>query len=337
MGDECDEILGANLLGVTVVTLGGRAAAFAVVSAFAGSGDGADGRFERLVRGDDTGRDCDERVGVHGCRPVAAPSISSLSPSSGPVGTSVTISGANLSGATAVTLGGRAAAFSVVSASQVRATVPTGASSGSFAVTTPGGTATSGSAFTVVAPVAAPSISSLSPSSGPVGTSVTISGANLSGATAVTLGGRAAAFSVVSASQVRATVPTGASSGSFAVTTPGGTATSGSAFTVVAPVAEPSISSLSPSSGPVGTSVTISGANLSGATAVTLGGRAAAFSVVSASQVRATVPTGASSGSFAVTTPEGLRRAGRRSRLWHRWRLRRSRRCRRRVARWGRA
>ena len=165
---------------------------------------------------------------------VAAPSISSLSPSSGPVGTSVTISGANLSGVTAVTLAGRAASFSVVSASQVRATVPSGASSGSFAVTTPGGTATSGSAFTVVTPVAAPSISSLSPSSGPVGTSVTISGANLSGATVVTLDGRAVPFVVMSASQIVATVPSGASSGSFAVTTPGGTATS-KRFRVITP------------------------------------------------------------------------------------------------------
>jgi IPT/TIG domain-containing protein len=235
--------------------------------------------------------------------PVAAPSISSLSPTSGPVGTSVTISGANLSGATAVTLAGRAAQFTVVSASQVRATVPSGASNGSFAVTTPGGTATSGS-FTVVVPVAAPSISSLSPTSGPVGTSVTITGTNLGTATSVTLAGRAAQFTVVSASQVRATVPTGATSGPFAVTTPGGTATSGS-FTVAASAAAPSISSLSSSSGPVGTSVTITGTNLGTATSVTLDGRPVPYVVMSATQIVASVPAGATSGSFVVTTPDG--------------------------------
>ncbi len=158
--------------------------------------------------------------------PVQAPSISGLSPSSGPVGTSVTLSGANLSGATAVTLAGKAASFTVVSSSQVRATVPAGATSGSFAVTTPGGTATSGQ-FTVVVPATpAPSISGLSPYSGPVGTSVTISGSNLGAVTSVTLGGQLVPYVVMSGSQIVASVPPGAKSGSFAVITPGGTATS---------------------------------------------------------------------------------------------------------------
>src|SRR5207247_8012070 len=71
--------------------------------------------------------------------------------------------------------------------------------------------------------------------------------------------------------QITATVPNGATSGPIQVSTPGGTATSASSFTVTTPPAPPSISSFSPTSGPVGTSVTITGTNFTGATAVQIG------------------------------------------------------------------
>lgn len=77
------------------------------------------------------------------------PSISSFSPTSGAVGTSVTISGANFTGATAVKFNGTSASYTVNSASQITATVPSGATSGPISVTTPSGSATSSSSFTV--------------------------------------------------------------------------------------------------------------------------------------------------------------------------------------------
>jgi Ca2+-binding RTX toxin-like protein len=84
--------------------------------------------------------------------PPAAPSLASFAPSSGPPGTRVTLTGSNLSGTTAVTFGGAAAGFTVVSATEVAATVPGGAATGPITVTTPGGTATTATAFTVTAP-----------------------------------------------------------------------------------------------------------------------------------------------------------------------------------------
>ena len=80
-----------------------------------------------------------------------APLVSGFTPSSGPVGTSVTISGYGLSNATGVTFNGRAAtSFVVDSATQVTAKVPAGATSGKIGVTTVAGTSTSAQSFTVV-------------------------------------------------------------------------------------------------------------------------------------------------------------------------------------------
>ena len=81
-----------------------------------------------------------------------APALTSFVPTSGPVGTSVTITGSNLSGATAVKFNGTTAAFAVNSDTQITATVPAGATTGTISVTTPGGTATSSASFTITSP-----------------------------------------------------------------------------------------------------------------------------------------------------------------------------------------
>src|SRR2546426_43320 len=159
-----------------------------------------------------------------------APTLTSFTPTSGPVGTSVTISGTNFTGATAVTFNGVSASFSVTSATAIQATVPPGATTGPLSVTTPGGTATNTTNFTVIP---APTITSFTPTSGPVGTNVTISGTNFTGATAVTFNGVSASFTVTSDTAIQATVSAGATTGPIIVTTPGGTATSTTNFTVI--------------------------------------------------------------------------------------------------------
>jgi uncharacterized repeat protein (TIGR03803 family) len=70
-------------------------------------------------------------------------------PASGKVGTSVTILGNNLTGTTKVTFSGKAAAFTVVSDSEITTTVPTGAITGKVRVTRPGGKLLSKVAFLV--------------------------------------------------------------------------------------------------------------------------------------------------------------------------------------------
>ncbi|HEV8659301.1 MAG TPA: S8 family serine peptidase [Thermoanaerobaculia bacterium] len=77
------------------------------------------------------------------------PTISGFSPTSGGVGSSVTITGTNFTGATSVKFNGQSASFSVISSTQINATVPNCSSSGVISVTTAGGTANSSGSFTV--------------------------------------------------------------------------------------------------------------------------------------------------------------------------------------------
>jgi uncharacterized repeat protein (TIGR03803 family) len=147
-------------------------------------------------------------------------------PTSGKVGEAVIILGTDLTDATSLSFNGSPATFKVVSNSEIKATVPTGATTGTVEVTTPNGTLRSNLVFRVT-----PQIQSFTPTSGPVGTTVQITGVSLKQSTRVTFGGVKATFTVNSDRQITATVPTGAKTGSIAITTPGGTAVKG-IFTV---------------------------------------------------------------------------------------------------------
>jgi uncharacterized repeat protein (TIGR03803 family) len=147
---------------------------------------------------------------------------------SGKVGATAEILGQGLSGTSSVSFDGiPATTFAAVSNTYLTAKVPAGAKTGSVSVVTSGGTLISSHIFLVV-----PTITTISPTSGPVGTAVTITGTGLTQATKVTFGGKAGTFTVNNDSQITATVPTGAKTGKIVVTTPGGTATSSGTFTV---------------------------------------------------------------------------------------------------------
>jgi uncharacterized repeat protein (TIGR03803 family) len=149
-------------------------------------------------------------------------------PTSGEVGAAVIILGTDLTGATSVTFDGAPATLTVVSSSEITTTVPSGAATGEVQVTTPKGTLICNVNFRVT-----PTISSFSPASGPVGTSVVITGEGFRGATCISIGGvMATSFTVDSDTQITVTVPTGAKTGQIAVSTLGGTAVSAGTFTV---------------------------------------------------------------------------------------------------------
>jgi uncharacterized repeat protein (TIGR01451 family) len=78
-----------------------------------------------------------------------APKITSFTPASGAVGATVTVKGTNLENATKVALHGKVATITSDTATQIKFTVPTGATTGKIVVTTPGGDVSSATNFKV--------------------------------------------------------------------------------------------------------------------------------------------------------------------------------------------
>jgi hypothetical protein len=240
---------------------------------------------------------------------MAAPVLITLAPSSGPAsgGTTVTITGTNLSGATQVNFGSTpATSFTVVSAAQIQAVAPHGSGPVSVTVVTSGGTS---NGLTYTYPVVAPTLTGLSPASGPVsgGNTVTITGTNLAGVTQVKFGSTpATSFTVASGSQVNAVAPPGAPGTVQVTVTTSSITSNGLAY---AYLTAPVVTAVSPDHGPAqgGNMVTIIGSGLSGLTGVQFGGvPATSFTVVSSTQINAVVPPGPPGAvQVTVTTPGG--------------------------------
>ncbi len=164
----------------------------------------------------------------------AAPTISGFNPTSGPVGTTVTITGTNFSATAAnntVKFNGTTATVTNSTATSITTSVPNGATTGTISVMVSGQTATSLATFTVTGGGggSAPTISGFNPTSGPVGTTVTITGTNFSATAAnntVKFNGTTATVTNSTTTSITTSVPNGATTGPITVTVGGLTGTS---------------------------------------------------------------------------------------------------------------
>jgi uncharacterized repeat protein (TIGR03803 family) len=145
---------------------------------------------------------------------------------SGKVNDKVTLLGQGFSNATGVKFGSGAGSFVASTDAYMTATVLAGATTGPITVLEPAGNLVTPQTYKII-----PTISDFNPKSGPVGTQVTITGMSLKQTSTVTFNGVKATFTVMSDTQVIATVPTGATTGKLALKTKGGSATAGT-FTV---------------------------------------------------------------------------------------------------------
>jgi hypothetical protein len=218
-------------------------------------------------------------------------------PARGAPGDTVEIRGRNLNDTLRVEFGQAQAAFSVVSATNLTAIVPTNAVDARLQVTTPAGLATTTSNFVVT-----PRIITFTPAFGRPGTNVVLEGGGFHGVTEVRFNGvRAVTVTPQSSTRVMAVVPNGATTGPIALVTPNGTNTTTASFVI-----PPRLTSFTPTTGRRGDVITVDGQNLDGVTNVLVHGVPAGFTLVSPTRLSATVPALATTGPISLASVAGV-------------------------------
>lgn len=263
----------------------------------------SDGKITVEVAGDITTSSEDFKV-------ILPPTITSFSPSSGKIGSTIIITGTGFD-ATAVNntvkLNGVPTTVSFSTNTELSITVPANATTGKIALEVNGFSVTTTTDFTVILSPSLPSISSFSPKSGKKGDVVTISGANFSATAAnniVKFNGVVATLIDVTTTELKVTVPGGDVTGKITVEVNGNVASSSEDFATILP---PSITSFSPKSGNAGDTVTITGTNFDETftnNLVTFNGTLATIIAASSSQLQVIAPEGVSTGKISVTVGE---------------------------------
>ncbi|WP_295436607.1 IPT/TIG domain-containing protein [uncultured Thiodictyon sp.] len=314
-GNQPVTITGTALTGATAVTLGGTPCTGVIVGSATSltctTGAHAPGTVNVSVT-----TPAGTGTGASLYTYVSPPTVTAIAPTAGPTagGQPVTITGTDLTGAGLVTIGG-ATCTGVVVGSPTSLTCTTGAHAAGLAsvvVTTPYGANGANGLYTYVPP---PTVTAINPTTGRLtgGQAVIVTGTDLTGATGVTIGGAACALvGVPSATSLTCTTPAhAAGAASVLVTTPYGTNGANALFTYVA---APTVTGIAPNAGPTGggQSVTITGTDLTGATAVTIGAvPCTGVSVGSPTSLTCTTGeyktgTGNILVSVSVTTPYGV-------------------------------
>jgi hypothetical protein len=287
-------IKGHNFTSASAVAFGGiQAKSFTVLSDTAISavvGKGASGSINVT-----TGSGTAYLSGFNYLAPP--PTIISFSPGSGGAGTAVTIKGTNFLPFSSVFFGYNLAKSVTVSTDSTITAIVGNGVTGQIQVSTRGGSAFSSAIFTFTGP----QITAFAPNSGWQGDTINIEGTNLQNVTAISFGDVPASYFVIkSPTLVRAVVAGGASDN---ITL---TATDGTAYTgpFVFNPQPPVITSFSPPSGPVGTTITVSGNNFNETAVkniVYFGSTRALVLSASSTQVKMVAPTGSTYQPFSIT------------------------------------
>lgn len=249
-------------------------------------------------------------------QPAGAPTITSVSATSGKKGQAIDIVGTNLGDALGTSVVLYTAATSKVAAISTSVTVlsvsadgtsmtiasPAVSQKGKFKVTTGGGSSTATAFFSSsTTNTSKPTITLTASLVKEVGSTFTLNGTNIASSSSIKIGTVSASFSILTANSVVVTVPAGAVSGStISATNLGGTVTSTKFVYQAAVVASRTAAAR------VGQTVTITGSNLK-ATSVIFGGNKSAKPVINnGGTLTVVVPTGALTGAIKITTGAGV-------------------------------
>ncbi len=231
-----------------------------------------------------------------------SPTVVSYLPVEGKPGQVVSITGTNFTGATVVQFGAEPAEFVVRSATLITAKVPANAVTGNIIIVTPYGYCFSYGQFIVI-PELNLTITSFTPISGDVGQEVTIKGTDFDTVWGVDFNGTFAAYNVDDSNTITTWVPENATTGKITVWTDFYTAVTTTDFVTSCPT----ITSINPSNGKAGDTITISGTNfVTDNTWVDFTGMwASDVTVLCPTSLSVKVPAGAVTGPLTVTTDTG--------------------------------
>ncbi len=224
---------------------------------------------------------------------ISVVSISSVSPASAMPGQPVTISGTGLSNIDVVRfVGAQTNAIISADANSLTVNVPVKARSGQVTAVQPGISVTSSQSLVITKPAAVPKVTSLWPRSAAAGATVTISGTNLTGTTAVSFGSVVSPhFVLISSTRILAVVPTDASNGPIQLSNPAGNAAT-AAFSLRKGLMTPKVGAVHLVSVTPHSSATLllTGLQLGSATSIKLNGVSLDFTALTAEKVLITVP-----------------------------------------------
>lgn len=236
---------------------------------------------------------------------IRVPSAISFTPTSGSIGSSITIGGQNMLDVTDIKFGSGKSTSAIfrVSGTSLIATVPANATDGTICLTNEAGTACSAAVFNVLLP---PSTIAFTPVSGVVLSSLTITGQNLSTVKEIRFGGgksSPASFKVSGTSLV-VTVPADATDGTICLTNDGGTGCSTASFNVqLLPVGI----LFTPATGKAGTDITLTGQNLGTVKSIRFSGGKSSEATfkLSGNSLVVTIPADAIDGPICLTGEGG--------------------------------
>lgn len=222
--------------------------------------------------------------------------VTGFQPSSGAVGSLVTIHGKGFPAGTQVIMGGRAVALDMLSSRKIRFRVPAYHGNGRLKLRVPGRGDVPVGRFTVFALLG---IEGFSPESGAPGTRVTIRGQGFQPGDRVLMNGRALPVQTLAPGRIVVTIPKHASTDHLTVARKGGVSErSARRFHVAQPA--PVITSVWPRRGAPGTRVVLRGHELAQVDAVLLHGQSLPIARRKGKQLEVQIPRGAHSGHLAV-------------------------------------